>query len=89
MHTEQLLVTAIESFRVGREAQGCEALAAFMARLNLLINHHADALTEVDVALVNAIARAQARGDLIYVADLLEYELPRCELGQLLNAPAD
>lgn len=84
METQQLLITAVESFRVGREAQGSEALMGLMDRLDPLLKHHAATLTSIDVALVNAIVKAQARGDFIYVADLLEYELPQCKLGELL-----
>ncbi len=63
-------------FRVGMEAGGSDALIRFIDTFEVHLREQADTTRAAVIApLLNNIIQAQLRGDFLYVADLLEYEL--------------
>lgn len=75
IHAE--LKRAAELLRLGREAEGNLALTQIIERLQAeLGSSGAGALMPLFPTL-EAVMLAQERGDLLFVADLLEYELAK------------
>lgn len=70
------LVRAAQSFRLGQEGAGHDALAQL---LGLLQRQLASGSAHVDLLSLQTVLQellaAQERGDLLWVADLLEHEL--------------
>lgn len=70
------LTRAVRSFRLGQTGAGSEAFALFLGHFEQLLG---SAAIEVDMhalqAFLGTLLAAQARGDDLWVADLLEYEL--------------
>ena len=73
---EQCLLAAVSAFRVGRAAEGNTALIEFIDLMQAALQGLQDPQI---AALVNPhleeIVAAQVRGDVLRVADLLEFEL--------------
>jgi len=65
-----------DSFRLGREAEANQALARVIDRLQAELGADPRALAPVFPTL-EAVMLGQQRGDLLFVADLLEYELAK------------
>jgi hypothetical protein len=64
-----------QSFRLGMEAEGSTHLAAFVdAVIELSAGEARIGAGELD-ALCGQVVAAQERGDVLFVADLLEHEL--------------
>lgn len=73
LHAE--LTGAADFFRLGREAEGNAAFARIIERLQAELGRAgAEALAPL-YPTFQAIVSAQERGDWLFVADLLEYEL--------------
>ncbi len=70
---------AIRSFRLGMNGQASESLVKFIDCLTSALQKNAAALGSAETHLINAIFEAQSRGDYLYLADLLEYELPKTD----------
>ena len=75
-------------FRIGAEGEGSrgllEILSVIAATIETGKKTHIDIKPE-DLSLFNNIVQAQERGDFIYVADLLEYELPSSSFWQVIS----
>lgn len=72
----QPLARAVRSFRLGMEAQGNEACVALVdALLAALAEPGRAPLADQLAPLLPELLAAQARGDCLRVADLLEHEL--------------
>lgn len=70
------LLEAKTAFRVGRLAEGNTALVEFVDLLQQALAALDDeAVVRAIGPHVKAIVEAQERGDVLFVADLLEYEL--------------
>lgn len=70
-------------FRVGAEGEGSRGLLDIINTITSLLNGkdvQDAAIDKEDLSLLNDVAQAQQRGDFIYIADLLEYELPKSAL---------
>ena len=86
METNNLLQSihrASNLFRIGAEGEGSRTLLDILKTITDYVQDHSVqyALTDQkSLALLNDIALAQERGDFLYVADLLEYELPESTL---------
>lgn len=73
---------AITFFRIGQEGAGCDALVQFIDRFSELLMSRQVVidLMRFQEILQTSVA-AQERGDFLWVADLLQYELkPLCGL---------
>lgn len=81
----QYLREAVFAFRLGIEGQGGDRLAKFIDCLLPLLQGASSPLSQNEVALLDAVLAAQGRGDFLYVADLLEFELPRSGFGAFIN----
>jgi len=72
---------AVLHFRLGLDGEGSSHLAAFIDGLFSLLEDPTSGLSPAEIGELaphlGPIAAAQARGDLLYVADLLEHELGR------------
>lgn len=75
---------AIESFRLGMEGKGSDAMMRLMDCITPLLKINSSHLGTDETALLNLIIDAQQRGDYIFVADLLEYMIPDSALGLLI-----
>jgi hypothetical protein len=86
METTNLLESihrASNLFRIGAEGEGSRALLDILKTITDFVQDHSVQTALADqqsLVLLNDIALAQARGDFLYVADLLEYELPKTSL---------
>ena len=80
------LENIINSFRLGREAQGSAAMVEFIDCLTPKMTKFASDLSQDDIAIVNELISAQSRCDFLYIADILEYILPSSNLVKLVNA---
>ena len=80
---QQLCMSAIRAFRLGKEGEGSSALVQFIDRLAPMLESNSVAIGEDEAALLQEIVAAQQRGDYIFLADLLEYLLPQTTLGSL------
>jgi hypothetical protein len=70
------LKAAAAAFRVGMEAQGHEHLAQFFDTLGQGLNRgEAQALAGGLLPFLAELLAAQERGDTLFAADLLEYEI--------------
>jgi hypothetical protein len=75
-YIDKQLRVSIRSFRLGKESRGSQSLKNVIDQiLPELVGHEAD-LQETDLKLLQDILSAQVRGDVLYIADLLEYEFP-------------
>jgi hypothetical protein len=81
----EALHLAIDSFRLGMDAQGSNALLRFIDLLGILLQANPSVLGPAESMLLNTLLAAQARGDHLYIADLLQYELPGTDLGKALG----
>lgn len=71
----RLLQSTAESFRLGMEGQGSQALVELIDGLSLnLIGLRQEDIAALNTILVRAL-EAQQRKDFLYVADMLEYRL--------------
>ena len=70
----------IQLLRVGMEAQAHSELARLMEALLPYLQRHANDMGPAEVALINNMVEAQSRGDSLFLADLLQYELPQTKL---------
>ena len=75
---------AVKSFRMGIIAQGSVALTLIVDAIIPLMEESASNITELDILIIKELLAAQERGDFNFVADILEYELPKSGLGKLL-----
>ena len=82
---KQHLKNTIEFFRLGVECQGSDSLSKFIDSFMPLIEVNADLLGQDEVNFLNELFAAQAREDYLFLADLLEYELPKTRLGELMQ----
>lgn len=73
---ESLLQKTAEAFRLGAEAQGSEGLVALIDGLPALLEQVPGDATACLNQVLSAMLAAQSRKDYLYLADLLEYELP-------------
>ncbi len=71
------LAKAVRAFRLGMEAEGNEALIALIDALAADLSKALAAPDHELAGLLERILAAQARGDFLCVADLLEHELAR------------
>ena len=79
---ETALAEAVTAFRTGREGAGNAAFVRVVDGLVALLADPAPRLAAESIApLIQAMAEAQQRGDQLYLADLLQYEL-----GELLGS---
>ncbi len=85
IETAALLERLVTALRLGMEGRAQSDLAEFMTRLLPWIEAHAAALGEAEAALLNTMMAAQERGDLLLIADLLEYDLPASKLAGVLG----
>lgn len=69
------LAGASASFRLGREAEGNAAFARIIERLQAELGSGDPAALAPLLPTFETIVRAQERGDWLFVADLLEYQL--------------
>lgn len=70
------LLGAVQAFRLGMDAAGCEALAIFSQTLESAFRSaYAPLPADAFPALLNELAEAQQRGDNLRVADLLEFKI--------------
>lgn len=70
------LLGAVQAFRLGMDATGCEALAIFTQTLEAAFQStHMPLPAAAFPALLQEIAEAQQRGDNLRVADLLEFKV--------------
>lgn len=70
-----LLHSTVESFRLGMEGQGSQALVELIDSLSQsLIGLRQEDMAPLNTVLVQAL-EAQQRKDYLYVADVLEYRL--------------
>lgn len=76
---------AVIAFRLGIEGQGSDRLAKFIDCLLPMLQGATSGLGATETALLEALFAAQSRGDFLYVADLLEFELPNSGFGAFLN----
>lgn len=71
----RLLQSTAESFRLGMEGAGSQALVELIDGLSLnLIGLRQEDIAALNTILVRAL-EAQQRKDFLYVADMLEYRL--------------
>ena len=82
---ERFLHSAIRSFRLGLEAQANSDLVKLIDVLAPYMEANATKMGKVEVELLNEIFAAQSRGDVLYLADLLEYEFPKSELAPAVD----
>jgi hypothetical protein len=71
------LAKAVRAFRLGMEAEGNEALVVLIDALAADLSKALVAPDQGLPGLLEEILAAQARGDFLCVADLLEHELAR------------
>ncbi len=76
----ELCQQVVNSLRLGLEAQAHHEMVDLMDAMLPFMEANAGRMGPAEVALINNLLAAQGRGDLLYVADLLEYELPRTAL---------
>ena len=78
---ESALAEAVTAFRTGREGAGNAAFVRVVDGLvALLADPDSPFAAEAIAPLIQAMSEAQQRGDQLYLADLLQYEL-----GELLD----
>lgn len=77
---------AIACFRLGMDSQGSAALVKFIDCLAPSLEANAGTLTAEDTGLLSGLFEAQSRQDYLYVADLLEYVLPKSGLADCLKS---
>jgi len=82
----QYLSQAIISFRLGMDAEGSDNLMKFIDHFRQLFSPGRKYLSDYDAQLIKTIVSAQRRGDTIYLADLIEYEIPKSGFGKLINS---
>lgn len=69
------LQDAAGALRLGREAEGSAALAQIIERLQVELRSAGPRALAPLLPTLEAVMQAQERGDLLFVADLLEFEL--------------
>jgi hypothetical protein len=78
------LATAVRAFRLGMDGDGNDALVQFIDALSRALVQGTLRVPEAELLPLLALAlQAQQRGDLLRVADLLEFEI-----GPRLQQPA-
>ena len=73
---------------MGAEGEGSHGLLEILNGISASLNEqneHEFNTNQEDISLLNKIIMAQERGDFIFVADLLEYELPRSVFWKIMN----
>jgi hypothetical protein len=72
----EILRTSVRQFRLGMEGAGSASLVKLVdALLNLLAAPERSQLSTRLLPLLKDIIAAQQRGDYLYIADILEYEI--------------
>ncbi len=73
---EAILEEAVRQLRLGMEAAGSASLVALIDELlKRMANPTASPLLQSDLPLLKDLIAGQNRGDFLYVADILEYEI--------------
>ena len=75
----------IDSFRLGKEAQGSATLVEFIDCLTPKMSTCVSDLSQDDITIVKELLSAQAKCDYLYVADILEYIFPSSSLAKIVN----
>ena len=75
-NTINIISEIIQSYRLGVDREGNRALADFTEWLLPVLNEQSATLTEDDLNFVTELLTAQERTDYLYIADLLQYDLP-------------
>jgi len=78
---EALRIEAITAYRLGREAEGSDALVKYVDAIAPLLERSGLLLGADEAVLLQEVMAAQQRGDYLFVGDLLEYLLPATALG--------
>lgn len=88
---DELWRSVVLSFRLGLEARAHHQMVALMDAMLPFMEANVGKMGPPEVALIKQLLAAQGRGDFLYLADLLEYELPRTALAAMLasSPPTD
>lgn len=80
MNLHQHIHAVVHALRLGRSAEGNDALAEFLQQLSIALTGPLGSQAPLLLPALRALLQAQEQGDFLYVADLLEYELaPRLQ----------